>query len=114
MNDRLKDLTGVTLTSESGNKYRIEEQIGSGAQGVVYKESSSKYVVKLYYPSHNAGMDDDIVDRLRFIKDVVMPKNFVTIVDLITKPYVGYVMDKVTEHKPLNSYLIPDRDKPFH
>ena len=42
-----------------------------------------------------------------------MPSNFVAVVDIVTKPYIGYVMEKVSEHTPLNAYLIPDRSVPF-
>ena len=40
-------------------------------------------------------------------------RRFVAIQEIIDKPYVGYVMDKVIDHKPLNTYLIPDKDLPF-
>ena len=113
MRDRMQDLTGVTLTAESGKKYKLIRKAGGGAQGVVYEESENKYMVKLYYPSGSENVDNGVLERLRFIKDVVMPKNFVAIKDLITCPYVGYVMDKVVGHKPLNSYLIPDRKLQF-
>ena len=113
MSNRMEDLTGVTLTAESGRKYKLTKQAGSGAQGVVYEENGNNYMVKLYYPSGSESIDADVLDRLRFIKDIAMPKNFVSIIDLITHPYIGYVMEKVTEHKPLNSYLIPDRNLSF-
>lgn len=113
MSNRMEDLTGVTLTAESGRKYKLTKQAGSGAQGVVYEENGNNYMVKLYYPSGSESIDADVLDRLRFIKDITMPKNFVSIIDLITHPYIGYVMEKVTEHKPLNSYLIPDRNVSF-
>ena len=113
MSNRMEDLTGVALVAESGRKYKLIKQVGSGAQGVVYEESGNKYMVKLYYPSGSESIDTDVLDRLRFIKDLSMPKNFVSVMDLITHPYVGYVMEIVTEHKPLNSYLIPDRNVPF-
>lgn len=31
----------------------------------------------------------------------------------MNEPYVGYVMEKVVDHKPLNSYLIPDQEMSF-
>ena len=113
MSSRIENLTGATLVAESGRKYKLTKQAGSGSQGIVYDESSNRYMVKLYYPSGSAGIDSDVLERLRFIKDIVLPKNFVAIVDLINYPYIGYVMEKVSDHKPLNSYLIPDRDASF-
>ena len=88
MSNRMEDLTGVTLTAESGRKYKLTKQAGSGAQGVVYEENGNNYMVKLYYPSGSESIDADVLDRLRFIKDIAMPKNFVSIIDLITHPYI--------------------------
>lgn len=113
MRGRIEDLTGVTIMSETGSKYKLLKQAGCGAQGVVYEEARGKYMVKLYYPSDCQTIDNDIIERLRFIKNISMPSNFVAVVDIITKPYIGYIMEKVSEHTPLNAYLIPDRSKPF-
>lgn len=113
MSGRMKDLTGMIIVSVSGHKYKLSRRAGWGAQGVVYGESTGKYMVKFYYPSGCQSIDDDVLERLRFIKDIKTPKNFVAVVDLIRSPYPGYVMDKVIGHKPLNSYLIPDRNLSF-
>ena len=113
MSINIEDLTGATITAESGNKYILTKQAGNGAQGVVYEESHDKYMVKLYYPSGSVSIDSDVVERLKFIKSVNMPNNFVSVVDIITQPYIGYVMDKVAGHKPLNAYLIPDHNMTF-
>ena len=113
MNGRIEDLTGILITAESGSKYKLSKQAGCGAQGVVYEEATGKYMVKLYYPSDSAAIDKDVIDRLRFIKNIQMPKNFVSVIDVIEKPYIGYVMEKVTDHVPLNSYLIPDKNISF-
>ena len=113
MDNRMEDLTGKILTAESGRKYKLIRQAGSGAQGVVYEESNNKYVVKLYYPSGSESVDKDVLNRLKFIKDIVMPKNFVSVVDLISYPYIGYVMEKVSGYRPLNTYLIPDKKLSF-
>jgi len=113
MNGRIEDLTGITITAESGSKYRLVKQAGCGAQGVVYEESSGKYMVKLYYPSHCQDIEDDVIERLHFIMNIEIPANFVSVVDIINQPYTGYVMEKVCDHQPLNSYLIPDNKIPF-
>ena len=113
MNGRIENLTGVTVTAESGSKYNLIRQVGQGAQGVVYEEASGRYMVKFYYPSGSQTLNDDVLERLNFIKNIKMPQNFVAVVDTIRSPYVGYVMEKVVDHKPLNAYLIPDRNMPF-
>lgn len=109
----MKNLTGTTITAESGVKYKLANQVGCGAQGVVYEECSGKYMVKLYYASNCESIDEDILDRLRFIKDIKMPPNFVSVIDIVADPYLGYVMEKVSDHKALNSYLIPDPELSF-
>lgn len=113
MNGRIEDLTGVTIIAESGLKYKLTKQAGCGAQGVVYEEATGNFMLKLYYPTDCQCIDADVLDRLRFIKDIKMPKNFVSIIDIVTSPYVGYVMEKIVDHKPLNSYLIPDKNISF-
>jgi serine/threonine protein kinase len=113
MNNAIQNLVGETITAKSGNTFILTEIAGSGAQGVVYKEKSEKYMVKFYYPHNESQIDNDIIDRLSFIKNVKKPKNFVEIRDLIDYPYKGYVMDRVIDHKHINSYLIYDRTKKF-
>lgn len=113
MNNAMQNLIGKTITAKSGNTFILTEIAGSGAQGVVYKEKSEKYMVKFYYSHNEPQFDKDIIDKLSFIKNVKKPKNFVEIRDLIDYPYIGYVMDRVIDHKPLNSYLIHDRTKEF-
>ena len=79
----------------------------------MYEDASGKKMIKLYYPSGSDIIEEDIIERLRFIRDVKIPKNFVAIQDIVDKPYIGYVMDKVEDHKPLNAYLIPDKNMSF-
>lgn len=113
MNESMKKLTGETIVSVDGRKYKLGKVSGYGSQGVVYEDDTGLQMIKLYYPVNSDVIKEDMVDRLRFIRDVKMPPNFVTIKDIITKPYVGYVMDKVSDHKPLNTYLIQDNKLSF-
>lgn len=109
----MQNLTGETIITADGKKYKLGKLAGYGAQGVVYEDASGKKMIKLYYPSGSDIIEEDIIERLRFIRDVKMPKNFVAIQDIVDKPYIGYVMDKVEDHKPLNTYLIPDKNMSF-
>lgn len=113
MKGRIEDLTGNIIVAESGSKYKLTKQAGCGAQGVVYEEASGKYMIKFYYASDSKATDADILERIKFIKNIQMPKNFILVVDVIVSPYIGYVMEKVVDHKSLNSYLIPDKSMSF-
>jgi len=113
MNNNMQNLTGRTITAKSGNTFTLTGIEGGGAQGVVYGEKTGKFMVKLYYPYNVPQFNKDILDRISFVKNVKKPKNFIEITDLIDSPYTGYVMERVTGHKPLNAYLIPDETAKF-
>lgn len=109
----MQDLKGKTITTVDGIRIVLGKIAGYGAQGVVYEDSTGNNMVKFYFPTGSDVVDEDIAERLRFIRDVKMPANFVSISSLIDTPYIGYVMNKVSDHKPLNSYLIQDRNLSF-
>ena len=110
---KMQNLTGETIITVNGIKYKLGKLAGYGAQGVVYEDTTGSKMIKLYYPTSLKTLDDEIIERLYFIKDVKMPPNFVTVLDIIVSPYIGYVMKKVEGHKPLNKYLIPDNRLSF-
>ena len=113
MSERMQNLTGETIITISGKRYKLGKLAGCGAQGVVYEYDTRLKIIKLYYPSGSEIVDEDILDRLRYIRKVKMPPNFVEIEDIIDEPYIGYVMEKVTGYKPLSTYLIPDKEMTF-
>lgn len=113
MTGKMPDLTGSIVTTEEGKRYKLDRIAGYGSQGVVYEDVDAGKMIKFYYPSESDEVDEDIYDRLRFIHNIALPKNFVGVESLIDTPYIGYVMQKVVDHKPLNSYLIPDKDTSF-
>ena len=113
MSERMQNLTGETIVTIDGNKHRLGKMAGYGAQGVVYEDNTGTKMIKLYYPSGSKIIDEDILERLHFIREVKVPPNFVAIEDIVDEPYIGYVMEKVVDHKPLNSYLIPDQEMSF-
>lgn len=113
MSERMQNLAGETIITVDGKKHKLGELAGYGAQGVVYEDGTGSKMIKLYYPTGSNVIDEDILERLRFIRNVKMPLNFVEIEDVVDKPYVGYVMEKVVDHKPLSTYLIPDKEMSF-
>lgn len=109
----MKNLSGTIITTETGKRYKLGKSIGGGAQGAVYETDSADRLIKLYYPSGSNELDEAVLERLQFIRSVVIPKNYVAVLDIIHTPYIGYVMERVYDHKPLNAYLIPETDKSF-
>ena len=109
----MKNLINETIVGSSGKKYTLSKLYGYGAQGVVYEDTTGRKVIKFYYPTGSSVIDEDIIERLRFICDVKTPPNFVKIEDIINEPYVGYVMEKVVDYVPLNSFLIPNKSMSF-
>lgn len=107
MNTKMQNLSGKTVITVSGNTYKLKKLAGFGAQGAVYEDETGSRMIKFYYPTGSDTLDEDILDRLRFIRDVKLPQNFVEIEDILERPYIGYVMKRVVDHQPLNSYLIP-------
>lgn len=113
MNEGMQNLTGEEIVTVSGHTYRLGKLAGCGAQGVVYEDSSGEKLIKLYDPKGAHVLDEDILDRLRFIQNAKLASPFISIEDIIAKPYIGYVTKKVKDHKPLNAYLIPDTEMSF-
>lgn len=113
MSERMQNLTGETIRTVDGKKHTLGKVAGYGAQGVVYEDETGNKMVKLYYPTGSKRIDEDTLERLRFIRHVKIPPNFVAIEDVVDQPYVGYVMEKVVDHKPLNTYLIPNPELSF-
>lgn len=113
MSARMQNLTGETIVTVDGKKHKLGKLAGYGAQGVVYEDGTGSKMIKLYYPTGSKIIDEDILERLRFIRNVKMPSNFVAIEDIVDTPYIGYVMERVVDHKPLNTYLIPDQEMSF-
>ena len=110
---KMPNLCGQMVTGERGGKYHLTEIKGQGAQGVVYAEQTGKYMIKLYYPSGKADHDRELIKKLRFVMEVEKPKNFVVLYELITTPYIGYVMERLDGYTSLNTFLVPDSKVPF-
>lgn len=104
---------GETVYGKTGNGYRLKSVLGSGSQGVAFEEESGKYVVKIYYAAENHVLNEAFLERISFLQGIELPSNFVSIVDIITSPCVGYVMERVVGYKPLNKYLIQPKDESF-
>ena len=45
----MRDLEGMIITSTTGQNYLLTEKVDKqGSQGVVYEESTGKFIIKLY------------------------------------------------------------------
>lgn len=108
--ENFEDLVGKTIRTVTNQEYTLKKMVGQGGQGVVFEDESGKRMIKLYYRSGCNLIDETTLERLEYISKVKKPKNFVKIFDIIEKPYIGYVMEKVEEYTPLNSYLHPPKE----
>ena len=93
MEGQLKN--GTALTSESGNKYKVIQLLGSGGQGEVYSvESRGKtYALKWYYKKSATENQKEILDNL--IQKGQPDVSFLWPQDMIFKSYgdpFGYIM----------------------
>lgn len=113
MSGEIDDLIGESLISDSGKRYELEKIIGEGPRGIVYADGSGEYAIKLYFPSGSKILDKERKERLSVIKSMHLPENIVEIQDVISEPYVGYVMKNNAALASIRKYLIPDKKRDF-
>lgn len=109
---KLKDLEGKIIATVSGKKYLLTEIEGQGAQGVVYNEAKDKFLIKLY-KNGSEYQNKNRLRKLEWLLKQSYPSEFIKPLDIIEKPYIGYVMEKVKDHTNLNKMLIPPHDENF-
>lgn len=108
----MDELLGQIITSTTGEKYYLSEIIGQGAQGIIYGTNDEKYVVK-FYKKESELKERKKLRKLNWLLKIDYPDQFIKPIDIIEKPYVGYVMKKVKGHISLNKLLIPNREMSF-
>jgi len=106
------DLIGKTVTTLSGTRYLLSEMVGRGSQGIVYRDSSGGYVIKIYFYKGDNQAKNQIV-KLKWLLQQNLPERFVFPMEIIEKPYIGYVMRRVKGHFPLNKLLIKPKGMGF-
>ena len=50
----MQDLSGKKIVSTSNKSYILDTEIGKGAQGVIYSETSGKFLIKLFLGRRNS------------------------------------------------------------
>lgn len=107
----MQDLTGKKLTSTSNKTYILDKEIGKGAQGIIYSETTGKYLIKLFLGKRNLETN---LKKLKKLLRVNYPPRFIRPVDIIEIRdtnnellLAGYVMSRVVEHFSLNKLLVP-------
>lgn len=106
------DLVGKKISTVSGNEYLLNEIVAQGAQGVVYKESSGEYMIKLYFPANEIQRTNQI-KKIKWLIRQNYPERFIMPLELIEEPYLGYSMKRVKGHFQLNKLLIPSKEIKF-
>ncbi len=106
----MKDLEGMIITSTFGQNYLLTEKVDKqGAQGVVYEESTGKFIIKLYKRG-NEFQNRNRLNKLEWLAKQSYPDQFIKPLDLFIEPYIGYAMEKVVDHVSLNKLLVPSRE----
>ena len=106
----MKDLEGMIITSTSGQNYLLTEKVDKqGAQGVVYEESTGKFIIKLYKRG-NEFQNRNRLNKLEWLAKQSYPDQFIKPLDIFVEPYIGYAMEKVVDHVSLNKLLVPSRE----
>ncbi|WP_312072184.1 protein kinase domain-containing protein [Anaerotignum propionicum] len=106
----MKDLEGMIFTSTSGQKYLLTEKVDKqGSQGVVYEESTGKFIIKLYKKG-NDYQNRNTLNKLEWLIKQSYPDQFIKPLDIFTEPYIGYAMEKVVDHVSLNKLLVPAKN----
>ena len=106
----MKDLEGMIIISTSGQNYLLTEKVDKqGAQGVVYEESTGKFIIKLYKRG-NEFQNRNRLNKLEWLAKQSYPDQFIKPLDIFVEPYIGYAMEKVVDHVSLNKLLVPSRE----
>lgn len=104
---------GETVYGKSGNVYRLGSLLGSDSKGIAFVDASERYVVKMYFPYENQILNDATLDRIIFLEGIGFNVNFVSLIDVIIKPGIGYVMERLTGYQSLDKYLIQPNGEEF-
>ena len=105
----MQNLQRKKITTVNGTEYILNEQIGEGAQGVVYTETNGEHLIKLYNngsPIQNRNK----INKLNWLIKQDFPDQFIKPLEIIETPYVGYSMKQVKGHVSLNRLLVPSKD----
>lgn len=108
----MQNLQRKKITTVNGTEYILNEQIGEGAQGVVYTETNGEHLIKLYNngsPIQNRNK----INKLNWLIKQDFPDQFIKPLEIIETPYVGYSMKQVKGHVSLNRLLVPSKDNSF-
>ena len=107
----MQDLSGKKIVSTSNKSYILDAEIGKGAQGVIYSETTGKFLIKLFLGRRNLETN---LNKLKKLLRLNYPPRFIRPIDIIEVRnndgeliLAGYVMQKVVEHFSLNKLLMP-------
>ena len=106
------DMTGKLIKTTEGKEYMLEKIVAQGAQGTVYQESSGDFMIKLYDSSNEMHVRK-LIEKFQWLKKQSYPDRFIMPLEVIEKPYAGYVMKRVKGHFSLNKLLIRPKEIKF-
>lgn len=94
------------VNDEHGTVYEIDKKLGEGGQGAVYSVKNGRYAVKILQKV-NQPRRESLRRQIKFVRQLDLNRiNIARPIALLKEPQVGYVMELLTEMKPLSN-LIP-------
>lgn len=101
------------VTDENGQKHYLQEKIGQGGQGAVWKTADPNVIIKMKVNpvTGESIVDEKEYDKYRAELDEVRildwPKgvNIAKVASILQKPYCGYTMRMLGDMKPIKYWI---------
>lgn len=87
---------GEQVYTLSGNCYTIAESFAEGGQGKLYTEDTGRYLIKVY-KTQTEEETHRLIRKFSHLQRTELPDNFIKIIDIIDRPCVGFIMEKLDE-----------------
>jgi len=95
---------GKQVRTSDGNTLQIHSLFDAGGQAALYTEQTGNYLVKLYNPDTQAKKQK-LIDKFTLLKQQPLPDSFIKVIDVVTDPYVGFVMEKLEGFSSLAEFM---------
>jgi serine/threonine protein kinase len=100
----------IRVEDELGREYRLTGKTWSGGQGKVCVDETGRFIIKLTNRHDNVSRER-IRNQIRQVRQLPLDGLPVTRpLTLLRSPYVGYVMEYLTEMEPIANLIYPPKN----